>query len=143
TARATVTNHGSSPPATAARVAGREAPNMATAMRPRRRPVRRLDLSMAAELLGTGKSADVSHARRDSPKVARMTIWDWISEAAESGVGAIGSLLAWTAGLFAGIGDPATRRQVAFSMALIALSAKMAKADGVVTATEVQAFRRD
>src|SRR5690606_37769800 len=82
------------------------------------------------------------HARRDSPKVARMTIWDWISEAAESGVGAIGSLLAWTAGLFAGIGDPATRRQVAFSMALIALSAKMAKADGVVTATEVQAFRR-
>lgn len=37
-------------------------------------------------------------------------------------------------------GDPETRRQVAFSVAMIALSAKMAKADGVVTASEVQAF---
>lgn len=38
-------------------------------------------------------------------------------------------------------GDPATRRQVAFSVAMIALSAKMAKADGVVTPDEVDAFR--
>ncbi|MBK8457142.1 MAG: DnaJ family molecular chaperone [Phyllobacteriaceae bacterium] len=37
-------------------------------------------------------------------------------------------------------GDPETRRQVAFSVAMIALSAKMAKADGVVTISEVQAF---
>ena len=37
-------------------------------------------------------------------------------------------------------GDPETRRQVAFSVAMIALSAKMAKADGIVTASEVQAF---
>jgi DnaJ like chaperone protein len=36
--------------------------------------------------------------------------------------------------------DPETRRQVAFSVAMIALSAKMAKADGIVTASEVQAF---
>ena len=35
-----------------------------------------------------------------------------------------------------------TRRRVAFSVAMIALSAKMAKADGVVTADEVAAFRR-
>ena len=41
--------------------------------------------------------------------------------------------------LFAG--DPELRRQVAFSVAMIALSAKMAKADGVVTQNEVQAFR--
>ncbi|MCW5696735.1 MAG: DnaJ family molecular chaperone [Bauldia sp.] len=39
-------------------------------------------------------------------------------------------------------GDPMERRQVAFSIAIIALSAKMAKADGVVTLDEVAAFRR-
>lgn len=38
-------------------------------------------------------------------------------------------------------GDPETRRQVAFSVAIIALSAKMAKADGIVTNEEVLAFR--
>jgi DnaJ like chaperone protein len=38
-------------------------------------------------------------------------------------------------------GDPQTRRQVAFSIAIIALSAKMAKADGVVTRVEVSAFQ--
>lgn len=42
--------------------------------------------------------------------------------------------------LFAG--DRETRRRVAFSVAMIALSAKMAKADGVVTQAEVDAFRR-
>ena len=39
-------------------------------------------------------------------------------------------------------GDPERRRQVAFSIAMIALSAKMAKADGVVTQDEVRAFRQ-
>lgn len=38
-------------------------------------------------------------------------------------------------------GDPETRRQVSFSIAIIALSAKMAKADGVVSEAEVEAFR--
>ena len=38
-------------------------------------------------------------------------------------------------------GDPETRRQVAFSVAVIALSAKMAKADGIVSEAEVEAFR--
>ncbi len=38
-------------------------------------------------------------------------------------------------------GDPETRRKVSFSVAIIALSAKMAKADGVVTNAEVDAFR--
>lgn len=38
-------------------------------------------------------------------------------------------------------GDPETRRKVAFSVAIIALSAKMAKADGVVTEDEVTAFQ--
>lgn len=37
-------------------------------------------------------------------------------------------------------GDPELRRKVAFSVAMIALSAKMAKADGVVTQDEIRAF---
>ncbi len=39
-------------------------------------------------------------------------------------------------------GDAETRRKVAFSVAMIALSAKMAKADGVVTQDEVRAFQK-
>ncbi|SMF71647.1 DnaJ like chaperone protein [Xaviernesmea oryzae] len=39
-------------------------------------------------------------------------------------------------------GDPETRRKVSFSVAIIALSAKMAKADGIVTETEVRAFQQ-
>ncbi|MGY6708842.1 MAG: TerB family tellurite resistance protein [Rhizobiaceae bacterium] len=38
--------------------------------------------------------------------------------------------------------DPQLQRNVAFSIAMIALSAKMAKADGVVTDDEVKAFHR-
>jgi DnaJ like chaperone protein len=38
--------------------------------------------------------------------------------------------------------DPELRRSVAFSVAMIALSAKMAKADGIVTDDEVRAFHR-
>ncbi|PRD45205.1 molecular chaperone DjlA [Phyllobacterium phragmitis] len=39
-------------------------------------------------------------------------------------------------------GDPETRRRVSFSIAMIALSAKMAKADGIVTHDEVKAFQQ-
>ncbi len=39
-------------------------------------------------------------------------------------------------------GDPDLRRRVAFSVAMIALSAKMAKADGVVTQDEIHAFQQ-
>lgn len=39
-------------------------------------------------------------------------------------------------------GDPQLRRNVAFSIAMIALSAKMAKADGVVTHHETLAFQK-
>ncbi|MFC5387509.1 TerB family tellurite resistance protein [Aquamicrobium segne] len=38
-------------------------------------------------------------------------------------------------------GDPELRRKVAFSVAMIALSAKMARADGEVTQDEVRAFQ--
>ncbi|MBL8583223.1 MAG: DnaJ family molecular chaperone [Rhizobiaceae bacterium] len=39
-------------------------------------------------------------------------------------------------------GDPDLRRKVAFSVAMIALSAKMAKADGIVTQDEIRAFQQ-
>jgi DnaJ like chaperone protein len=39
-------------------------------------------------------------------------------------------------------GDPQLRRNVAFSIAMIALSAKMAKADGIVTQHETRAFQQ-
>jgi DnaJ like chaperone protein len=39
-------------------------------------------------------------------------------------------------------GDPELRRRVAFSVAMIALSAKMAKADGIVTQDEIRAFQQ-
>jgi DnaJ like chaperone protein len=71
-----------------------------------------------------------------------MSIWKWIDKAAEGGSGSLAALLGWAGGLLSGVRDPAERRQVAFSMALIALSAKMAKADGIVTRDEVAAFDR-
>ncbi len=70
-----------------------------------------------------------------------MSMWQRISGAAGSGVEAVGALLDRVGGLFSGISDPAARRQVAFSVAIIALSAKMAKADGIVTSDEVATFR--
>ncbi len=70
-----------------------------------------------------------------------MSVWRWLGEAAGSGADALGALIEWAGGLFGGASDPATRREVAFSIALIALAAKMAKADGVVTASEIAAFR--
>ena len=39
-------------------------------------------------------------------------------------------------------GNPDLRRRVAFSIAMIALSAKMAKADGIVTQHEIRAFQQ-
>lgn len=71
-----------------------------------------------------------------------MGIWKRVGDAIDSGAGAFGALFDWAGGLLGGIADPATRRQVAFSVAMIALSAKMAKADGIVTRDEVDAFRR-
>jgi DnaJ like chaperone protein len=71
-----------------------------------------------------------------------MTIWNWTRRAAQCSAGAFSTLLSRAGELFGGIGDPTARRRAAFSIALIALSAKMAVADGVVTSDEVAAFRR-
>ncbi len=68
-----------------------------------------------------------------------MSLWSRISDAL--------SALAAGEGLVAvfeklrGAGDPAPERSVAFTIAVIALGAKMAKADGHVTRNEVAAFR--
>ncbi|SIQ21378.1 DnaJ like chaperone protein [Rhizobium sp. RU20A] len=68
-----------------------------------------------------------------------MSIW----ESLVSIVGATGNALAAVVEAVRTLleGDPETRRQVAFSVSMIALSAKMAKADGAVSEAEVQAFR--
>ena len=58
--------------------------------------------------------------------------------------GPIGALLGGLAGHFAidrSKTDAASRNQVAFTVGVIALGAKMAKADGVVTSDEVAAFK--
>lgn len=69
-----------------------------------------------------------------------MSIWSelgaYLSELATD---AFSSVVEGVRTLFQG--DEETRRKVAFSVAIIALSAKMAKADGVVTESEVNAFR--
>ena len=71
-----------------------------------------------------------------------MNVWQIIGQLAEQGAGSIGAFLGWAGGFVLSIGDSPTRRRAAFSMALIALAAKMAKADGVVTADEEAAFHR-
>ncbi|MFN7104528.1 MAG: TerB family tellurite resistance protein [Pseudorhizobium sp.] len=69
------------------------------------------------------------------------SLWDrLISAIGDAAGGALGRVVEAIRTLFEG--DPETRRQVSFSVAIIALSAKMAKADGLVTEKEVDAFRQ-
>ncbi len=68
-----------------------------------------------------------------------MSIWDKLAGAAASIKGPIGAMLT-RVGQFA-MDGPAHDKQVAFTVGVIALGAKMAKADGIVTRDEVQAFK--
>lgn len=69
-----------------------------------------------------------------------MSIWTRLAELLNTvTVGAVSVLVDAVRSVFSG--DPETRRRVAFSVALIALSAKMAKADGIVSYEEVRAFQ--
>jgi DnaJ like chaperone protein len=69
-----------------------------------------------------------------------MSFWEKLLNAvADTATNTLSCLVEAIRTLFEG--DPETRRKVAFSVAVIALSAKMAKADGVVTETEVKAFQ--
>ncbi|MGO1161667.1 TerB family tellurite resistance protein [Brucella pseudogrignonensis] len=70
-----------------------------------------------------------------------MSIWVQIGDFFTSiTLSAISSVIEAVRTVFEG--DTDTRRRVAFSIAMIALSAKMAKADGVVTQDEFRAFQR-
>jgi DnaJ like chaperone protein len=72
-----------------------------------------------------------------------MSIWGKISGAVAGLVtgGPLGALLGAVAGHFL-IDRDGTDASVGFTIAVIALSAKMAKADGIVTEDEVRAFER-
>jgi DnaJ like chaperone protein len=71
-----------------------------------------------------------------------MSVWlrvgEFVSRIINSGFG-VSDVIEAVRTIFEG--DPQLRRKVAFSIAMIALSAKMAKADGVVTQDEVRAFQ--
>ena len=70
-----------------------------------------------------------------------MTIWDDLRKVVvRLTTGAVSSVVETVRTVFEG--DPQTRRRVAFSIAMIALSAKMAKADGIVTFDEMLAFHQ-
>ena len=70
-----------------------------------------------------------------------MTIWNRISAfVAGTAVTAFSAVIEQVRTVFEG--DPQTRARVGFSVAMIALSAKMAKADGIVSESEVDAFRQ-
>jgi DnaJ like chaperone protein len=78
-----------------------------------------------------------------------MTIWGLIIGGATGFAfgGPIGALLGAAAGTLAGQQlrrhlDPEQNKKVAFTVAVIALSAKMARADGVVTVAEIKSFRQ-
>lgn len=77
-----------------------------------------------------------------------MSIWGKIADVVTglTAGGPLGGLVSHLAGqlgidIGSGEGDPGGQSQVAFTIGFIALSAKMAKADGVVTEDEVEAFR--
>lgn len=73
-------------------------------------------------------------------KPVHMSFWEKLLNAVtETATNVLSGLVEAIRTVFEG--DPETRRKVAFSVAIIALSAKMAKADGIVTEHEIDAFR--
>ena len=69
-----------------------------------------------------------------------MSIWQFVKRVTASATSGVGSVVEAVRTVFGG--DPELRRRVAFSVAMIALSAKMAKADGIVTHDEIRAFQQ-
>lgn len=70
-----------------------------------------------------------------------MTIWQRFPSVA-AGLAKAGSIISYLRGLARGGRSADPRHSIAFTIGLIALSAKMAKSDGVVTSDEVDAFAR-
>jgi DnaJ like chaperone protein len=71
-----------------------------------------------------------------------MGIFARIQAGLAGGAGALGSAFGNLHELLRGFADPEERRQTAFAIAMIALSAKTAKADGVVSRSEADVFCR-
>lgn len=71
-----------------------------------------------------------------------MSIWTRIGDIFAGGGGAVGTAASHIFDGLKGVTGRRARRQLAFTVAMIALSAKMAKADGVVMRSEVDAFRQ-
>lgn len=69
-----------------------------------------------------------------------MSVWQFVKRVTAAAVTGVGDMVEAVRTVFGG--DPDLRRRVAFSIAMIALSAKMAKADGVVTQDEIRAFQQ-
>ena len=71
-----------------------------------------------------------------------MGIFSRIVGALAGGAGKVGAAVTGLRAVLANLADGQIRREAAFAVAMIGLSAKMAKADGVVTRPEVDAFCR-
>jgi DnaJ like chaperone protein len=71
-----------------------------------------------------------------------MRIFSRIVSALAGGAGKVGAAVSGLRAALMNLADSEVRRQAAFAIAVIALSAKMAKADGVVTRPEIDAFCR-
>ena len=85
-------------------------------------------------------AALLASATQSVTETVTKTVTQTVAAPALAAGGAIGRLIESVRTAL--VGDPEARRRVAFSIAMIALSAKMAKADGVVTMDEVSAFER-
>ncbi len=71
-----------------------------------------------------------------------MNIWARIADLISDSAAAVGTAMTGIREAIERITNAEARRQVAFTISMIALSAKMAKADGIVTPDEVAAFQQ-
>src|SRR5688572_5387735 len=84
-------------------------------------------------------------AATDEPRSqsgSMMSIFSRLVRIVAGGAGRLGAAFSGLRAVLAHLPDSELRRQAAFAIAMIGLSAKMAKADGVVTRSEVDAFCR-
>lgn len=71
-----------------------------------------------------------------------MRIFSRIAGLMAGGAGKVGAAVSGLRAVLAGLASSEVRREAAFAIGVIGLSAKMAKADGVVSRSEVDAFCR-
>jgi DnaJ like chaperone protein len=71
-----------------------------------------------------------------------MGIFSRLAGIVAASAGRVGAAVTGLRAVLAGLANSELRREAAFAIAMIALSAKMAKADGVVSSAEIDAFCR-